>query len=59
MAPSANQVARIFVSHSSKDNDFGVQLVKDLRHILGDENAVWYDASGGLNPGGQGRVLRM
>ncbi len=51
MASSADQVVRIFVSHSSKDNDFGVQLVKDLRQALGDESAVWYDARGGLIPG--------
>src|SRR5207248_9356081 len=39
---------RIFVSHSNNDNDFGVQLVKDLRRILADETAVWYDSQGGL-----------
>ncbi len=39
---------RIFVSHSSKDNEFGVQLVQDLRRKLGSEDAVWYDSHGGL-----------
>lgn len=42
---------RMFVSHSSKDNEFGAKLVQDLRHIVGDEDAVWYDASGGLHGG--------
>ncbi len=42
---------RIFVSHSNKDNDFGVRLVEDLRLALGDEDAVWYDARGGLHGG--------
>src|SRR5712691_8388946 len=53
MTTSPQPVQRIFVSHSSKDNDFGVQLVEDLRRILGDESAVWYDAKRGLNPGDQ------
>lgn len=48
---ASGQGVSIFVSHSSKDNDFGVKLVKDLRKCFGDENAVWYDARGGLNPG--------
>ena len=39
---------RIFVSHSHEDNKFGKKLVADLRHAIGDNNAVWYDASGGL-----------
>ena len=42
---------RIFVSHSHKDNDFGFKLVQDLRRVLGDETAVWYDARGGLHGG--------
>jgi hypothetical protein len=42
---------RIFVSHSHKDNDFGIKLVNDLRAALGNEEAVWYDASGGLQGG--------
>ncbi len=42
---------RIFVSHSHIDNVFGVKLVEDLRRTLGDEDAVWYDALGGLAGG--------
>lgn len=42
---------QIFVSHSSKDDDFGVRLVEDLRHVLRDENAVWYDSRDGLSGG--------
>jgi hypothetical protein len=42
---------RIFVSHSHQDNDFGLQLVADLRRDLGSEDAVWYDVSGGLHGG--------
>jgi tetratricopeptide (TPR) repeat protein len=43
---------RIFISHSSADNEFGRRLVVDLRHALGDrEDAVWYDSSGGLQGG--------
>ena len=34
---------RIFISHSSKDDEFGIQLAQDLRYLLGDERAVWYD----------------
>jgi tetratricopeptide (TPR) repeat protein len=41
----------IFVSHSSKDNEFGVKLVQDLRRVVGNDDAVWYDVSGGLNGG--------
>jgi hypothetical protein len=42
---------RIFISHSSKDNDFGQQLTNDLRTILSDDSAVWYDQLGGLYGG--------
>ena len=42
---------RIFVSHSNKDDDFGTRLVDDLRHVLADEMAVWYDSQGGLHGG--------
>lgn len=42
--------SRIFVSHSHKDDKFGVRLVSDLRTRLG-EDAVWYDSSGGLHGG--------
>jgi hypothetical protein len=41
---------RIFVSHSHQNNDFGLRLIGDLRQRLG-EDAVWYDASGGLHGG--------
>ncbi len=42
----------IFVSHSHKDNEFGVRLVQDLRTALGgQEDTVWFDASGGLHGG--------
>lgn len=51
MAPSSDQVVRIFVSHSSKDDDFGARLVEDLRRALNDETAVWYDSRGGLYGG--------
>jgi tetratricopeptide (TPR) repeat protein len=42
---------RIFVSHSHHDNVFTLRLVEDLRRVLGDEIAVWYDAKGGLHGG--------
>lgn len=45
------QHQHIFISHSHADNDFGMRLTHDLRRALGDEAAVWYDASGGLHGG--------
>src|SRR5579884_897529 len=51
MPTSPDTTPRIFVSHSHKDNEFGVKLVEDLRRVLGDESAVWYDAKGGLHGG--------
>jgi hypothetical protein len=42
---------RIFVSHSSQDDDFGTRLVENLRSALGGETAVWYDSRGGLRGG--------
>ncbi len=42
---------RIFMSHSSADNALGVRLAEDLRRVLGDPTAVWYDSAGGLQPG--------
>src|SRR5579859_2291155 len=42
---------RIFVSHSHEDNAFGIKLVEDLRRALGSDDAVWYDARGGLKGG--------
>jgi pSer/pThr/pTyr-binding forkhead associated (FHA) protein len=43
--------ARIFVSHSSKDTEFGLRLADDLRRVLGDPTSVWFDVSGGLHGG--------
>ncbi len=53
-------VSNIFVSHSHKDNDFGIRLVNDLRLKLGDNTRVWYDAAGGLNGGDEwwSKILR-
>src|SRR5437588_13075342 len=42
---------RIFVSHSHLDNDFGTKLTQDLRRVLVDEDAVFYDVLGGLQGG--------
>ena len=42
---------RIFVSHSHLDNDFGTRLTQDLRRVLDDESAVFYDVLGGLHGG--------
>jgi WD40 repeat protein len=42
---------RIFLSHSSEDHDFCIRLINDLRQILGDNDAVWYDKRGGLYGG--------
>jgi tetratricopeptide (TPR) repeat protein len=42
--------AGIFVSHSHEDGAFCLELIGDLRTRLG-EDAVWYDASGGLDGG--------
>jgi hypothetical protein len=41
----------IFISHSHIDNEFGTRLAQDLRRVLGDESAVWYDVLGGLHGG--------
>ncbi len=46
-----SEPVRVFVSHSHTDDDLGVRLVKDLRQALGDDDAVWYDAYGGLRGG--------
>jgi molecular chaperone DnaK len=51
MANASSLTLRIFVSHSHVDNDFGTGLVQDLRRVLGDVNAVWYDSMGGLHGG--------
>ena len=42
---------RIFVSHSHLDNEFGVKLAQDLRQVLADDQAVFYDVMGGLHGG--------
>lgn len=47
----ACRLPRIFISHSSRDNDFGLKLVQDLRHVLENDDAVWYDSNGGLQGG--------
>ncbi len=41
----------LFVSHSSRDDEFGLKLVHDLRRELGGDEAVWYDSEGGLYGG--------
>ncbi len=48
---TSEQLPHIFVSHSHSDNTFCLRLVRDLRHTIGKENAVWYDAEGGLKGG--------
>jgi tetratricopeptide (TPR) repeat protein len=51
-APAPTSRPRVFISHSSSDNGFGLRLAADLRQALGgDETSVWYDASGGLQGG--------
>ena len=52
MMSSSHPTPRIFVSHSHKDNDFGMKLVPDLRQVLADESIVWYDALSGSHGGG-------
>lgn len=47
---SRRSTPRIFVSHSTTDHEFCIRLVQDLRQVLGDNDAVWYDA-GGLSRG--------
>src|SRR5262249_49085085 len=42
---------RIFISHSHKDTAFGLRLHRDLCTVLGSQDAVWFDASGGLQGG--------
>lgn len=59
MNASSKPKYRIFISHSSKDDDFGIQLAQDLRHILGDVLAVWYDHTpeNGLPGGSDWHIL--
>src|SRR5690348_15001974 len=40
------QQHRIFVSHSHLDNNFVTKLAQNLRRVLSDETAVWYDVLG-------------
>src|SRR5437879_13462435 len=42
---------RIFVSHSHLDNDFGTRLAQDLRRVLKEDSAIFYDVLGGLHGG--------
>jgi len=51
MANASSPAPRIFMSHSHVDNGFGTRLAQDLRRVLGDINAVWYDVLGGLHGG--------
>lgn len=46
MPSATSQATRVFISHSSKDNDFVRRLASDLCYVLGDENAVWFDVLG-------------
>ncbi|HZC07281.1 MAG TPA: toll/interleukin-1 receptor domain-containing protein, partial [Ktedonobacterales bacterium] len=47
-AGQAGQASRVFISHSSADNDFGLGLAQWLKASLGDDDAVFYDSDGGL-----------
>ncbi len=51
MANASSPAPRIFMSHSHVNNGFGTRLAQDLRRVLGDINAVWYDVLGGLHGG--------
>jgi tetratricopeptide (TPR) repeat protein len=44
--PDAPAGPRVFISHSSKDNAFGVKLAADLRARLGNISDVFYDSDG-------------
>jgi tetratricopeptide (TPR) repeat protein len=48
--PPATIAPRVFVSHSSADNAFGLTLERRLKDDLGPD-AVFYDADGGLHAG--------
>ena len=37
---------RVFISHSSADNDFGLELVRRIQEELGASGDAWYDKSG-------------
>jgi tetratricopeptide (TPR) repeat protein len=51
MTSFKQSLPRIFISHSYKDDDFSTRLTNDLRHVLGDDSAVWFDKKGGLQGG--------
>src|SRR5437016_487608 len=51
MTTPSNSLPHVFISHSHKDNEFGVNLANDLRRVLGDNSAIWYDIEGGLQGG--------
>src|SRR5262249_13056922 len=46
-----SEPVRIFVSHAQEDHEFAMRLVEDLRRVLKNEDAVWCDASGGVQGG--------
>jgi tetratricopeptide (TPR) repeat protein len=48
---SSSFVPRVFMSHSSADNAFGIQLAHRLRLALGSIDAVFYDTDGGPEGG--------
>lgn len=48
---AAQPAPRVFISHSHKNDEFGLKLLQDLRRALGEVQAVWYDSSGGLDGG--------
>jgi hypothetical protein len=41
-------ILRVFISHSSADNAFGLDLERRLKDALAHPNAVFYDSDGGL-----------
>ncbi len=51
MFTQSQSTPQIFISHSSKDNKFATQLVKDLREAIGNDEAIWFDSQGGLRGG--------
>lgn len=49
---------RVFISHSSGDNAFGVELARRIAEWLGSADAVFYDSDGGL-VGGDDFLARL
>jgi len=43
MSTPSSEPIRIFVSHSHEDDDYCREFVEELRRLLGDRDAVWYD----------------